>query len=156
MQEETEKESVKQQVFKYGNIIAANVESDHACPPTESANIDQIGYRWVINPIDDECNFLPNFAFDDKIGHKRRIRNNKEACGCCGVSFFLKKEKAISILQNQTIEIRKKWRYNYICSCHLNESIGLFSKDGEHVNVYEYDGHEFRSISTLEQSVPIE
>lgn len=148
--------------FKYHNLLEEYNIVD-TCPCGELSGDNRNSYRWSLNPIDHELNFLPNVLYNKlNLAARPRRANDKvdlkRVCGECGISFFTSLNEAKNYFFTLGQPARISLGYTHIAEGAITEEDGLrteINKHG-HFNFYEYDGVDFKTsfqiVETLSNS----
>ena len=136
------------QLLKYQTLVdALNISSDCPYEGCEAANV--IGFRWVIEPLEDESNFLPKMAYDTLKNIPFRINNPNDRllCSCCALSMFDSLEAAHKRFMGIPKRNRDLLGYTHVSQGTITVEDGLISNtspDG-HFDFFEYSTIELRN-----------
>lgn len=142
--------------LKYRQLIA-DQNLTIKCPP-ENCKLNSAveGVRWVIEPIGNELNFLPNHLFNQKKGVPSRSLSEDIKCGYCSISLHESVEASTNAFRGLSSSIKNKLGYTHMAKGLIEASIGLMTDINpisKHFELFEKDGynwsHKFKIISQL-------
>jgi hypothetical protein len=132
--------------YKYQTLID---EHQLDCKSLKDGHtINSIAFRWVIDPIDHEWNFLPNILYDQAKGSPRRINSVQDnlKCGYCALSLFLSKEAAMEKFSKIPKRSQVLIGYDSIAEGIVTEHDGVVGDlHNEHFNFFEYKDVDLKS-----------
>jgi hypothetical protein len=111
------------------------------CPPENYKLNDEIeAVRWVINPIEDDLNFLPNHLYDLKRGAQVRAMPENIKCGYCSLSFHTSIDASTVAFHSLSSNLQQKLGYTHIAHGTIEKGTGLMSEPhpiSKHFELFE-------------------
>lgn len=128
--------------LKYQELINS-FNLKNSCP-NGAATIKEetLSFRWCLEPISHEWNFLPNHLFDKAKGPPpRKNFSADEKCDRCGLSFFTSQDSATITFNRLTERIRMLLGYTHVAGGKINTEDGLVSETkNSHYSLFEFEG----------------
>lgn len=123
------------------------------CPFKNCVPEKRDAFRWVLNPVNLEINFLPNFLYDKQRGidiTKQKFLE-EETCKRCGISLFNTKDNALNTFKSMPPRIKQKLGYTHLAEGTITGTDGLSSEitSNGHYTFFEYDNASFKSTFSI-------
>jgi len=141
--------------LKYQELIDSQKLSIQ-CPPAECEvnATDLQAARWVLAPIDNNLNFLPNHIYNQKKGLPLRPTMKEEVkCGYCSLSFHDSIEASIVAFRSLSPAIQEKLGYTHVAKGIIASGWGLVTKKSDiskHFEVFEGNDKDWVSSFNIE------
>jgi hypothetical protein len=116
------------------------------CPFSDNRPDNIRSFRWVIDPIDHQDNFIPNVLFNERKGIPSFPIGSsaQDICLRCGISLMDSIESAKRIWGKLAPRTRKNLGYTHIAEGFIKEDDGLvIIEDIKHFTFYENESEEF-------------
>jgi hypothetical protein len=127
--------------LKYQSLIESQ-NLTIQCPPAEceAVDIDIPAARWVLAPIDNELNFLPNHIYNKNSSTANRPMSEKLKCGFCSVSFHESVEASAVNFYNLNPKVQEKLGYTHVAVSIIKKGAGLktiTNEESKHFELFE-------------------
>lgn len=134
--------------LKYQSLID-NENLNLVCPYDGCYPSSGEAFRWVINPIIDDGNFLPNILYWEYSNFPPRVNSEDDLkrCGNCAISLFTSKEKARKKFNKVSRITGLKLGYTHIAKGDISNA-GIMSKASRtsgHFELFEFEGTDLKS-----------
>lgn len=118
------------------------------CPPDGCGVNEKLeAARWVVEPIDDKQNFVPNHVYNLLRSIPPRTNMNEELkCGYCSVSLHSTIEASKTAFNNLSKVIQSKIGYTHIAHGVIDRGWGLVTElnpISQHFEIFENEGHDW-------------
>jgi len=122
------------------------------CPPDDYKLNDEIeAVRWVINPIENGLNFLPNHLYNLKRGTPVRVLSEPLKCGYCSLSFHTSVDASTVAFHSLSSNLQQKLGYTHIATGVIEKASGLMSDP--HPISRHFEFFEVKEISWVNKFV---
>jgi hypothetical protein len=128
--------------LKYKNLIDSQ-RLTITCPPNNCQLNNKLeAVRWVVQPIEDELNFLPNHLYNQKRGAQTRVMSEQLKCSSCSLSFHTSVQASTIAFHSLSPNLQQKLGYTHIAIGFIDAGCGLITEPNpitQHFEFFETD-----------------
>lgn len=133
-----------------------DIHKTHAdCPPLNAIESERMAYRWVKNPISEDC-FLPQ-----AIRNPSKLHNATKPemrCSCWGLSFHDSLESSMRVFRgiSKTAPMFRKHVGGWVAEGKIKKTDGVCTPASNHghFDLHEYNSVELQSSFHISEEIP--
>lgn len=124
--------------LKYKNLIDSQYLAI-TCPPNNCKVNDRLeAVRWVVQPVENDLNFLPNHLYNQRRGAQSRAMNEYVKCGNCSLSFHTSIQASENAFYSLSPNLQQKLGYTHIAQGTIDAGCGLITDTNPITQHFEF------------------
>jgi hypothetical protein len=139
-------------MLKYQELINEQ-QLTISCPPSNCVpNGELKAARWVISPLENNLNFLPNHVYNSQRTSPLRNMDEKLRCGFCSISLHTSIEASKTHFNSLTPAAKAKLGYTHVAEGIITSGTGMItpvSEVNKHFELFEFDGFNWIENFTI-------
>lgn len=124
--------------LKYKQLID-NQGLTITCPPENCKINNKLeAVRWVVQPVENELNFLPNHLYNQKRGAPVRPMSEHLKCGNCSLSFHTSIQASVNAFYALSSNLQQKLGYTHVAHGTIESGCGMITETNPITQHFEF------------------